>query len=169
MRWLQRQLDDRVPDGFTGVLGQDEHVLASAEADGRALVATSLGLWVPESDGFRRISWHLISKAGWSDGQLSIVEADETGRAGDAVLISDRRATRLVLTRPGKLPKIVRERVNSSIRSSYRKELPGGGAWFVQRKVPGLGRIVLQARADQGVDSAIVAAIAEEAAAKLRR
>ncbi len=169
MRLLRRLLGDRVPEGFTGTLGPDEHVLSSARADGRPLVATSVCLWVPEGDGDRPIGWHLISKAGWTDGELSIVEAEEAGRAGDAVLISDRRAVRFSLAQPGKLPTIVHQQVNSSILSRYYKELAPGGAWFVQRRIPGVARMVLQVRPDIGTDSEVVAAIAAEAAAKLGR
>lgn len=166
-RLLQRLFGDRRPPGFTATLAEHEHVLADAETAAGPLVATSLGLWVPSGDGHRCIGWHLISKAGWGEDQLSIVEAEPTGRAGQAVLIADMRVMKYRLDAPGKLPKVVRDRVNSSIRSRYHKELPGGGAWFVQRKVPQVGAPLLQVRADPGTDPDIVADIAQEAAAKL--
>lgn len=169
IRLVRRLLGDRTPDGFLGSLDQEEHVLASAETRDGVLVATSLGLWSQQGKVARRIGWHLISKAGWGDESLSIVEAEEAGRAGAAVLITDRPPVRYVVPVPGKLPRVVRERVDSSILSRYRKELPGGGgAWFVQRRVPGGGQF-LQVRADRGTDTAVISAIAEEAAAKLER
>lgn len=167
MKLLRRLLGDRAPADFTGALDDDEHVLADAATASGPLVATSRGLWVPTADGTRRIGWHMISKAGWRDGSLSVVEADETGRAGDALLIADRRAVSYSLRRSGKLPKVVRERVNASISATYHRELPGGGAWFVQRKVPGVAAPILQVRAEPGTDPEIVADIAREAAAKL--
>lgn len=169
IRLLQRLLGDRSPGGFLGSLDQEEHVLATAETEGGMLVATSYGLWTQHGESARRVGWHLISKATWGAGSLSIVETEETGRAGSAVRIADRRPVRFALPMPGKLPRVVREKVDSSILSRYRKELPdGGGAWFVQRKVPGAGQ-VLQVRPDPGTDTAIISAIAEEAAAKLGR
>jgi hypothetical protein len=61
----------------------------------------------------------------------------------------------------------VRLRVDGSVRTRHRHELPGGGAWFVQRKVPGHDGTVLQVRPDPGTDPALVSAIAEEVAEKL--
>jgi hypothetical protein len=162
--WLQRLLGDRLPEGFTGTLEPHEHVLAAAGP----LVATSHGLWLSSDDGHRRVDWHLVSKAAWADDELCIVEAEVVERAGDAELIVDQAPQRFALPQPGKLPVVVRERVDGSIVSRYHQDLPeGGGAWFVQRKTP--GGIVLQARADPGSDPALVAEIAREAAAKLVR
>lgn len=162
---MRRLLSHRLPDDFTGTLDDDEHVLAVAEP----LVATTRGVWLPsgrDPAGHRRVGWHLISKASWGHDALSIVEAEETGKAGEAVLIADRPAQRFSLTQPGKLPAVVRERVNASITSRYHQDLPdSGGAWFVQRKTP--DGEVLQVRPDRGADAELVADIAREAAAKL--
>lgn len=163
MRWLQRLLGDRLPEGFIGTLDAHEHVLATADGP---LVATSLGLWVPGEDGHRRVAWHVINKASWADDALSIVEGEVVERAGEAEVISDRPARRFTVKEPGKLPVVVRERVDGSIVARHRKDLPdGGGAWFVQRKTP--AGTVLQVRPDRGSDAAVVADIAREAAAKL--
>lgn len=165
MSWLGRLFGDRLPDGFPGSLEPAENALAVAEVGGGGhLVVTELGLWLPEG---RRVGWHLISKAVWGDGVLTVVEAEEAGAAGAAVVLSDRGPVRFALPRPGKLPLLVRQRVDSSIRGRHRQELSGGGVWFVQRKVPGQDGSVLQARPDPGVDRDVVAAIAREAAAAL--
>jgi hypothetical protein len=167
MSWLSRLFGDRLPDGFPGSLEPAENVLTVAEvAGGGHLVVTELGLWLPDG---RRVGWHLISKAVWSDGILTVVEAEETGTAGAAVLLADRAPLRFALPRPGKLPVMVRQRVDGSIRGRHRHELSGGGVWFVERKVPGRDGAVLQARPDPGVDPDVVAAIAREAAEKLAR
>ncbi|HVW40583.1 MAG TPA: hypothetical protein VHC18_04460 [Amycolatopsis sp.] len=165
MSWLRRLLGSRLPDGFPGELAPSENALASAEvAYGGHLVVTELGLWLPEG---RRVPWHLISKAVWREGILTVVEAEETGTAGDAVLLADRDPVRFALPRPGKVPAMVRQHVDTSIRARHRQELSGGGVWFVQRKLAGRDGSVLQARPDPGVDPATVTAIAREAAAKL--
>lgn len=171
MRAWVRRLADRlsgraVPAGFTAALENEEHVVAVAGVgSGGHLVATSHGLWVPEG---RRIGWHLISKVNWGDGRLTVVEADVVGESGGAVLLRDRREVRFALAEPGKLPQAVHRRVTGSIRATHHRELPGGGAWFVQRKVPGRDGVVLQVRADEGTDSAVVERLAAEVAERMR-
>ena len=166
---LDKVVGDGTPPGFTGTLDKEESVVVTAEVrDGGHLVATSLGLWVPTEDGHRRIGWHLLSKVTWGDGVLVVIEADETGEAGDAVLLADRPPRRYPLVGPGKMPQAVHRRVTESIRSRHHRDLPGGGAWFVQRKVPGRDGIVLQVRADPGTDPDVVRTVAAEVAIKIR-
>ncbi|WP_370947954.1 hypothetical protein AB5J62_10280 [Amycolatopsis sp. cg5] len=168
MRWLKFLLGDRVPEGFTGTLESGEHVVGSAAVDGGGfLVVTPLGLWIP--DGPRRVPWHLVAKAAWADGAFTLIEAEETGHAGEAVLLADLAPVKYRLKTPGKVPHLVRQRVTDSVRARHRQELPGGGAWFVQRKLPGQDGVVLQVRPDPGTDPALVADIAAEAAKKLAK
>jgi hypothetical protein len=165
-RFIDRITGREVPEGFEGTLDPEEHVLASAEVkSGGHLVATSLGLWLP---GSRRVGWHLISKATWGGGALVLIEATEAAQAGDAVVLSDLPPVRFVLPASGRLPDIVRTRVTKSITSRHHQELPGGGAWFVQRKVPGQDGIVLQVRPDPGTSAEAVEQVAREVAAKMR-
>lgn len=168
LEWLRRLLGDETPDGFTGTLADDEHVLAAATAEQGHLVATRFGLWLPEPDGTRRVDWHLISKATWDNDVLTVIEAEVTSQAGGSVVITDLPAKRFTLRRPGKVPTVVRERVTDSIRTRYRKELPGGAAWFVQRRLPGTQAEVLQVRPEPGTDEVVAAEIAREAAEQLR-
>ncbi|MCP2262449.1 hypothetical protein LX15_006186 [Streptoalloteichus tenebrarius] len=163
----------QLPEGFPGALAEDENVLAVAEVRGGGhLVATTLGLWLPEGGTVRRVGWHLVSKATWGGGALAVVEADEVeelGEAGDAVLLADRPARRFALPDPGRVPEVVHARVTGSIRSRHRQELPGGGAWFVQRRVPGRDGVVLQVRPDPGADRVVVVSTAAEVAERLRQ
>ena len=134
---------------------------AASTVDGGPLVVTSLGLWLPEPDGgARRVGWHLISKATWQSGTLTVTEAAEVDVVEGAVLIADRPPRRLRLADPGRVPETVQARVEASIRSRHHRTLPGGGAWFVQRKVPGQDGIVLQVRPDPGTDDAAVRRVA---------
>jgi hypothetical protein len=168
-RLLDKIVGDGTPPDFTGTLEPDESVASVAEVrTGGHLVATSLGLWVPTEDGPRRIGWHMLSKVTWGDGELVVIEADEVGTAGAAVLLKDRPARRYPLVDPGRLPHAVHQRVTRSIRSRHHRDLPGGGAWFVQRKVPGRDGIVLQVRADPGTDQDSVRAVAAEVAERIR-
>ncbi|HLU55863.1 MAG TPA: hypothetical protein VKZ81_10410 [Pseudonocardia sp.] len=158
MSWVRRLLGrEDVPDAVARGLVADERVLAAATLDdGARLVVTSHGLWLPEGEGARRVGWHLVSKATWRGGVLTLVEAEEGETIGAAVLLSDLPPRRLRLAEPGRAPEAVQARVEGSIRSRHRRELPGGGAWFVQRKVPGRDGTVLQVRPDPGTDPAVV-------------
>lgn len=156
---------DELPPGFTARLDADEHVIASAALTGGGhVVATSMGLWL---DGPRRVSWDLVSKATWGNGAIALVEARLVEDLGGAVLIEDLPPVRLRLAEPGRVPQTVHERVTASIKSRHHRELPGGGAWFVQRKVPGRDGVVLQVRPDPGTDEAAARQVAADAARKL--
>jgi hypothetical protein len=155
---------DGLPEGFAGTLAPDERVLAVAGS----LVATSVGLWLPTDDGVRHLGWYLVSKASWQNSTLVLVEATELDEIDGAVLLADLKPVRYRLDKPGKLPEVVHERVTGSIRSRHHRELPGGGAWFVQRKVPGRG-IVLQVRPDPGTDEAAVRSVAGSVARTLKQ
>jgi hypothetical protein len=157
---------DGLPDGFAGRLEPDERVLATARtADDAHVVVTSWGIWLPDAGtSARRVSWHLVSKATWKNGALAVVEAVEVeeiaaGEGPAAVLLADRPVRRLRLADPGRVPEAVHARVEGSIRSRHRRDLPGGGAWFVQRKIPGRDGTVLQVRPDPGTDPVIVAQV----------
>jgi hypothetical protein len=157
-----------LPADFDGVLGPDENVVAVAEvAGGGHLVVTSWGIWLPGS-GTRRIGWHLVSKAVWGEGTLVVTEATEETEDG-VVLLTDLPPRRLRLDDPGKVPQIVHERVTGSIKSRHRRDLPGGGVWFLQRKVPGRDGTVLQVRADPGTDAEQVRRLALDVARRARR
>jgi hypothetical protein len=168
MGLLRRLLGDRTPAGFPGTLDPGEDVVDSAPVEGGGhLVVTALGLWIPADGGTRRVGWHLVGKAAWADGVFTLTESTEIGTAGSAVVLADRPPVRFRLPAPGRLPHHVRLRVDGSVRSRHRQEIGAGGAWFVQRKVPGRDGTVLQVRPDPGTDAALVEAIAEQAAAKL--
>lgn len=169
MSWWRALLGgERLPERFAGRLDADERVLATATvSDAGPLVVTTHGAWLPEG---RRVGWHLVSKATWGGGVLTLIEAvpePEFGTAGDVVLLRDLPPRRLPLADPGAVPETVHKRVTGSIRSRHRRELPGGGAWFVQRGVPGRDGVVLQVRPDPGADLDAVRRVATEVARKL--
>jgi hypothetical protein len=160
---------DALPEGFTGNLEADEQVLGSASLKGGGhLVVTSLGMWLPTPDGVRRLGWHLVSKASWQNGAIVLVEAEEHDVVGGAVLITDQAPRQLRLAEPGPVPEVVHARVTGSIKSRHHRDLPGGGAWFVQRKVPGRDGIVLQVRADPGTDDTALRQVAGDVARTLK-
>lgn len=170
MSWWRALLGgERLPEGFAGRLDTEERVLAAATVSGSGpLVVTTYGVWLPEG---RRVGWHLVSKAIWGGGVLTLIEAvpdSEAGAGGDAMLLRDLPPRRLPLVDPGAVPETVHKRVTGSIRSRHRRELPGGGAWFVQRGVPGQDGVVLQVRPDPGADLDAVRRVATEVARKLK-
>ncbi len=165
---LARVRRRQLPEWFGGELAPGERVLGFGGSAEVLLVATSLGLWLPRAGAHRRLGWHLISKAAWSEGVLTITEADEVGTAGDAVLLADRAPLSYRLAQSRDIPQIVAQRVTESITSSEYRELPGGGARFVRRKLPGRGGVVLQVRLDPGTDEQALRAVAAQVAAGLR-
>jgi hypothetical protein len=162
---------DGLPEGFAGTLETDERVLAVATltAPDQHLVATSLGLWLPTDDGPRRLGWHLVSKASWQNSTLVLLEATESEEVDGAVLLTDKTPVRWRIADPGRLPEVVHARVEGSIKSRHHRELPGGGAWFVQRKVAGRDGILLQVRPDPGTDLDAVRRVAGSVARTLGR
>jgi hypothetical protein len=159
-----------VPAGFTGRLDPEDRLLAAAGTDAGPLLVTAFGLWLPEPDGSaRRVGWHLVNKASWQSGTLTVTEAEELEVVEGAMLIADRPPRRLRLPEPGRVPEMVHARVEGSIRSRHHRPLPGGGAWFVQRKVPGRDGVLLQVRADPGTDESAVRRLAASVAATLPR
>ena len=169
MSWLDRLLRrPALPEGV--VLEPEEHVVAVAEVvGGGQVVATSRGLWLPGVDTPQRLPWHLISKATWEGGALAVTPAREVETVDGAVLIADEPLRRLRLATPGKVPEAVHKRVTGSIRTRHHRNLPGGGAWFVQRTVAGRDGVVLQVRADPGTDADVVRQVARDVAQRLHR
>jgi hypothetical protein len=169
---------EEVPAEVEGRLATDERVLAVAALSGGGhLVVTSHGMWLPSDEGVRLVWWHLVSKATWQGGVLTVIEAQEAetiggagssaGPVSSAVLLTDLAPRRLRFADPGRVPEAVHARVEGSIRSRHHRDLPGGadargGAWFVQRKVPGRDGVVLQVRPDPGTDPELVRRLAAD-------
>lgn len=163
--WRRLLGRDVLPAGFAGRLDADELVLATAAlAGGGHVVVTSLGVWLPEG---RRVAWHLVSKATWSGGAIGLVEADVLDSVDGVVLLADRPVRALRLAEPGRVPQVVHERVTSSVRTRHHRDLPGGGAWFVQRKIAGRDGVVLQVRPDPGTDEAALRQVVADVARTL--
>jgi len=67
------------------------------------------------------------------------------------------------------VPEVVHARVTGSIKSRHHRDLPGGGAWVVQRSMAGRDGIVLQVRADPGTDPDVVRSLAAQVAERVRK
>lgn len=142
----------RPPEEALTPLDRHERVVSWASTvDGGAVVATPLGLWLPGTGGDAavRLPWHLIDKATWRDGTLSVTAAVDPG---DGVLTE--QPPRVVrLAEPRDLPQTVRVRVQRAIAFTRHHRLPsGGGVRVVGRRVPGRDGISWQLVFDPGVD-----------------
>ncbi len=140
---------DRPPADIVSRLDRDERVVSWAPTvDGGALVATRFGLWWPFADGPRRIGWHLIDKAIWRDGAVTVIEADLV----DELLLVDRAPVTVEVDEPRDLPPAIRTRVEASVTESHLLSLDGGAAMVrvVGRRVPGRDGVTWCARLEPG-------------------
>lgn len=136
----------RVPASLRAELDADERVLGwGTTASGDVVAATNLGLWWPEHPP-RRIAWHLIDRAAWTEAGLSVVEADVV----DDLLLLDRPARVVALAEEGKLPPAVRRRVEASVARTIEVMTSAGAALVVGRRVPGRDGLVWWARPPRG-------------------
>jgi hypothetical protein len=138
---------EKAPQQAVSRLDRDERVVAWASTpDGDAVVATQLGLWLP---GAERLPWHLVDKATWRDGRLTVTAAVDTG---DGVLVEQPPAG-VRLAQPRDLPQTVRVRVQRAIAYTRHTALQsGGGVRVVARRVPGRDGLSWQRVFDPGVD-----------------
>jgi hypothetical protein len=141
---------ERPPDEAVRPLDPDERVLSWATLDdGSTAVATQRGLWLPGPGGADRVPWHLVDKAVWRGGTLTVIAAVDPG---DGVL-EERPARSFRLATPRDLPPTVRARVQRSIGYARHHPLrPAGGVHVVGRRVPGRDGLTWQLVFDAGTD-----------------
>jgi hypothetical protein len=138
-----------VPAASRPPLHRDERVLGWSDSDSGVLVATNLGLWLP--DGF--VGWHLVHKATWDGSTLAVTAAAEVASREDYVVVADLAPVSFRLAGPGDLPHQVRARVTRSVGYTGHHPLPGGGgARVAARRVPGVDGLRWTVRYDPGVD-----------------
>jgi hypothetical protein len=123
---------DQVAEPTPGQVA-DPGAKKTTTADGaRHVVATNLGLWWPDEPP-RRIPWHLIVRATWSERGLTVIEADIV----DDLLLVDRPPRVAPLETEGKIPPQVRKRVEGSISTTHEVRLDDGPALVIARRVTG--------------------------------
>lgn len=144
MPWLRRR--PQPPASVMQQLDADERVVSFADVDGGVVVATPRGLWWPFPGGMRRIGWERVDKAVWTEGRLTVTEADLI----DDVLLVDRPPISARVVTPRDLPPTVRKRVESSVVRSEIYPVPGGAARFVGRRIPGLDGVAWWVRLERG-------------------
>ncbi len=129
-------------------LAPDERVLTSAvTSTGAYVVATDRAIFLPLRDGYRRIGWESVDKAGWDNDQrlLWVVETAPLGarplRFGEHI------------EAPGALADVVRERVNAAVVISQEVPVDADrGVLVVGRRAPGTDRLTWTVSVDATVD-----------------
>jgi hypothetical protein len=146
---LSRLRDRRPPAEALAPLDREERVVSwGSTPDGAAVVATQLGLWLPGPPP-RRIGWHLVDKAVWRSGTLTLTEAVDAG--GGMLLEQPPEVVQLAV--PRDLPATVRARVERSISYTRHHTLtPAGGVRVVGRRVPGQDGLTWQFVFDPDTD-----------------
>jgi hypothetical protein len=147
---------EKPPAEAVARLDRDERVVSWAPAAGGTVVATPVGLWLPGMP--ERVPWHLIDKATWQAGVLTVTPAVD---AGDGVLV-EQPPRSVTLDRPRDIPQTVRVRVQKAIAFTRHHPLPGSpegtgprrGVRVVARRVPGQDGVSWQLVFDPGVDRA---------------
>jgi hypothetical protein len=144
-------------------LEPDERILSWAAVgdDGKVLVATTRGLWLPDG---KRLGWHEIHKAAWSGRELRVTPAEVAqSRSGYAVLV-DGPVVSFLLLEPGDLPDQVRSRVTRSVAYTIHHPMPTGGVRVVGRRVSGQNGLSWAVRYDAGtpVDLPAVTELTDE-------
>src|SRR5436190_19703421 len=141
---------DQPPDEALRPLDRDERVVSWATLDdGSVVLATQRGLWLPAPGGAERVLWHLVDRAVWREGTLTLVTAVDPG---DGVL-EEQPARAVRLSTPRDLPPTVRARVQGTIGySRHHKLQPAGGVHVVGRRVPGRDGLTWQLVFDAGTD-----------------
>ena len=123
-------------------------MLAAATAgDGTYAGATERALLLAgPGEAPHRIPWERVAAATWADDVLEAVELLADGRPA---------AHRLHLLEPGRLPEVVRERVQASIVVSVHVPLTGSaGVRISARRRPGSSDVSWMVLLDRGLDPA---------------
>lgn len=150
MRFWAGRIPAEVRDGLDLERGERPLVYAAP------LVATERALLLP---GGVRVPYEAIDRASWTERGVRLALTDGTVRE---VAVED----------PGRLPEMLRERVNATIVVSKHVPLPGrGGVRLVARRKPGGEVLDWGLRFDEGLDPADpgLRAQAEQALESLRR
>lgn len=141
---------ERPPAEVTDRFDRDERVLAWGRTDtGAAIVASQRGLWLPAEAGHRLLRWHLIDKAAWTDGTLTVTEA----RPGEDGVVDELPPVTWAVADPRKLPATIRTRVTRSVAFTEHTPVETGGVRVVARRVAGQDGLAWTVRYDEGTDT----------------
>jgi hypothetical protein len=143
----------KLPAAARPKLVRDERIIAWAptvDSPRRAVVVTTLGLWLPDRD---RLGWHEIHKATWSSPRLTIIPARLVSSRDTYDVMADDAPVAVHLTDPDSVPEEIRKRVTRSVAQTFYEPLPGGGVRVVARRAPGVNGVRWHVRYDEGTDA----------------
>jgi hypothetical protein len=151
------------PPDVRAVPAVGERVIAwGRDSEGSPIVVTRLALYLPTSYGFaRRLPFEQVATATWDDPVLAV---HTVGPARGNMAVR--------LTRPGKVPEAVRERVTASIVVSEHVALgPGAGAQITARRDGTGDQLTWNVIFDVGLDASDTALrqAADDAIARIRQ
>ncbi|MEU1604420.1 hypothetical protein [Micromonospora matsumotoense] len=127
--------------------GSDPAPAATDGPDAAVLVATNLGLWLPDRE---RLGWHDILKAVWSGRELTVTVAETVAERDGYQVVADGPAETYLLRDPGDLPHQVRARVTRSVAYTQQHAVPGGSGRIAARRVAGADGLTWTVRFDPG-------------------
>jgi hypothetical protein len=152
----------KLPARHRPPLAAEERVLAWATVgsgdEGGVLVATNLGLWLPNGDD--RLGWHRVHKAVWSGRELAVTPADPVAERDGYTVLADLPTRSYLLLDPGDLPHQVRTRVTGSVAYTSHHPVTDGAVRVAARRVAGVDGLTWTVRYDPGTpaDDPVVAA-----------
>lgn len=125
--------------------GRRPRVLAWASGPEVTVVALTDRLAVLGPDGWESLPWHEVQSAGWND---------EGTRFTWATVAAPRTPRFVELTAPGRLPEVVRERVEQTFVVQHRVDLTPGRPAIVSGRRPaaGAGEVTWHLTPAPGVD-----------------
>jgi hypothetical protein len=143
-----------------------ERVLARATSESGPVEGTREALLVPTDDGARRIPWEQVEAANW-DRDTGVLKVTEVGTWG-----APRPEHRLMVSDPGRLLELVRERVTASVVLQRHVPIEGrrGVRIIARRASSGARELSWLFEYDAGIDPAdpFVEQAAQEALAVAR-
>jgi hypothetical protein len=156
---------EAAPPEIVRLLAKDDRVVSWARAVDGVVLASRHGLWWPDPAGSRMIGWHLIDKAVWDEGRLTVTEAEVV----DDLILRELSPVTLQIEQPRDLPPTIRKRVETSVVRSEVVILPGGAVRLVARRVTGRDGVSWWARLEAGTsDTPDVRADVEDVLGQLR-
>lgn len=126
----------------------------ASTSDGRVLVATTRGLWLPpdgDTTEPQHLGWHQVHKATWNAPRFAVTPGATVSEEDGYLLVADQPTRAYALDEPGELPKEVHTRVTRSVTHTSHHELSDGrGLRVVGRRVSGVDGLTWHVRYDPG-------------------
>ena len=129
------------------VAGREKVLAVTAATDGAVLAGTRDAFYIAVGEDTRRVPWEQVEAADW-DRDTDTFRLSEVGTWGE-----QRPIHTAVLTDPGRLLELVRERVTASVVLQRHVSVDGRrGLRVIARRAPAGGDVAWVYEYDEGVD-----------------